>query len=137
MAILDLDSEIRDLLANSRTIAVVGLSDNPERDSHRVALYLQRQGYSVIPVNPALSSALGVRAYTDLESVNTPVDIVNIFRRPGYVPEIVEAAIRIGTRAVWMQLGVSNKSAIQRASENGLQVVADRCIMVEHHRLVR
>lgn len=137
MAILDLDSEIRDLLANSRTIAVVGLSDNPERDSHRVALYLQRQGYSVIPVNPALSSVLGVRAYTDLDSVNTPVDIVNIFRRPEYVPEIVEAAIRIGTRAVWMQLGVSNKSAIQRASDNGLQVVADRCIMVEHHRLVR
>jgi predicted CoA-binding protein len=137
MAILDRDSEIRELLANSRTIAVVGLSDNPDRDSHRVALYLQRQGFTIIPVNPGLSRVLGVPAYPDLKRVTTPVDIVNIFRRPVFVPEIVEEAIRIGARAVWMQLGVSNESAIQHASDNGLQVVTDRCIMVEHHRLVQ
>lgn len=126
------DSKIRELLACAKVIAVVGLSDRPERDSHGVARYLQRAGYRVIPVNPQATEILGEKAYPDLRAVPDKVDIVDVFRRPEFVPEIVEAAIQIGAKAVWMQLGVVHEQAAARARAAGLEVVMDRCIAVEH-----
>ena len=128
-------TNIPDLLAHARTIAVVGLSGKRYRASHGVAEYLQRAGYRIIPVNPRESEVLGEKAYPDLDSVPEPVDIVDIFRRPEFVPEIVEAAIRKGAKAVWMQEGVIHEDAARRAREAGLDVVMDRCILKEHRRL--
>jgi predicted CoA-binding protein len=129
------DEDIERLLRAARTIAVVGCSDRPERDSNRVARYMQLQGYTIFPVNPAVKSALGVASAPDLESLGAPVDIVDIFRRPEHVPAIVEAAIRTGARAVWMQLGIVHEEAARRATGAGLTVVMDRCILIEHRRL--
>jgi len=125
---------IRSLLASSRTIAVVGCSADPERDSHGVAAYLQRVGYRIIPVNPGFEELLGERCYPDLRSIpeGVSVDIVDVFRRPEHVPLIAEEAIARGVRALWLQLGISNPEAERRAAEAGLQVVADRCLGVEH-----
>ncbi len=136
MTLLSADPDIRKLLTASHTIAVVGLSNNPSRASNRVSRYMQRAGYTIIPVNPSITEALGVRAYPDLTSVPGPVDIVNVFRRPEFIPDIVDAAIAIGAKAVWMQLGIIHEAAARRASEAGLQVVMDQCIMVEHSRLL-
>ena len=122
------------LFATVKTIAVVGLSSDEERPSYGVAAYLQRQGYRVIPVNPYEREVLGERAYPDLKSVPERVDLVNIFRRPSEVPPHVEEAIAIGAPAVWLQLGVVNQRAAERALAAGLAVVQDRCIAVEHRR---
>lgn len=130
------DDAIRTLLTTARTIAVVGLSDRPERDSHRVAAYLQAQGYTIIPVNPNVPQVLGQNAYANLRDVPGPVDIVNIFRRSETVPAIVDEAIAIGARAVWMQLGIAHPAAAERARAAGITVISDRCIMVEHRRLL-
>lgn len=127
---------VRALLEGARTIAVVGLSDDPSRPSYGVAAAMQRHGYRVVPVNPSLSEALGEQAYPDLASIPFPVDIVDIFRRPEHVPAVVEEAIAIGAPAVWMQLGVSHPAAVRRAVEAGLSVVAERCIKVEYARLL-
>ncbi len=135
MTILSTDREVRDLLAASHTIAVVGLSNNPARASYRVSRYMQEHGYTIIPVNPGISQTLGLETFPDLMSISGPVDIVNIFRRPEFVPGIVEAAIAIKAKAVWMQLGIAHPAAAQRAADAGLQVVMDQCIMVEHSRL--
>ena len=97
---------------------------------------MQQHGYAIIPVNPAIPKALGVRAVPDLAGIAEPIDIVNIFRRPEFVPDIVEAAIAINAKAVWMQLGIVHHAAARRASDAGLQVVMDQCIMVEHSRLL-
>lgn len=121
-----------ELLAASKTIAVVGLSDQPFRSSHGVAQYLQRAGYRIIPVNPNLDEVLGERCYPSLEAVPVPVDIVDIFRRSEYVPAIVESAVRIGAKCVWMQQGVVHEAAAKRAREAGLMVVMDSCLAVEH-----
>lgn len=126
---------IPELLKNSSTIAVVGLSGKRFRPSYGVAEYMQRNGYRIIPVNPFEQSVLGERAYADLDSISERVDIVDIFRRPEYVPAIVEAAIRIGARAVWMQEGVVHEEAAERARTAGLAVVMDRCILKEHRRI--
>ena len=123
------------LLRTSRTIAVVGLSANPMRPSHGVSQYMQDAGYRIIPVNPAESEVLGERSYPSLEAVGEQVDIVNVFRRPEFVPEIVEQAIAIGARAVWMQEGVIHHAAAARARDAGLYVVMDRCILKEHRLL--
>jgi len=136
MALLSGDREIRELLTASHTIAVVGLSEKPSRTSYHVSRYMQEQGYSIIPVNPGIAEALGVPAVPDLESIPEPIDIVNIFRRPEFVPDIVEAAIAIKAKAIWMQLGIAHDAAARRASDAGLQVVMDHCIMVEHSRLM-
>lgn len=136
MAVLSADEDIRKLLSASHTIAVVGLSNNTARASNRVSRYMQREGYSIIPVNPGITEALGAPAFPNLKSVPGPVDIVNIFRRPEFVPDIVEAAIAIKAKAVWMQLGIAHEAAAQRASDAGLHVVMDRCIMVEHSSLL-
>jgi len=128
--------KIPELLRASRTIAVVGLSSRRFRPSYGVAEYMQRAGYRIIPVNPFETSVLGEKSYAGLDSVPEPVDIVNIFRRSEFVPDIVEAAIRIHARAVWMQEGVVHEGAAERARSAGLLVVMDRCILKEHRRLV-
>ncbi len=127
--------EIRDILRAAHTIAVVGLSDNPARASHHVAAYLQRQGYRIIPVNPGVSSVLGEISYASLRDVPEKIDLVDIFRRPEAVPEIVAAAIAVGAQAVWMQEGVVHNAAAAQAREAGLKVVVDRCTLKEHMRL--
>lgn len=129
--------EIRQLLATAKTIAVVGLSAKAWRPSHGVSEYMQSKGYRIIPVNPNLSEALGEKAYARLEDVPEPVDIVNIFRRPEAVEPIVDAAIRIGARMVWMQEGVLHHAAAEKARAAGLGVVMDRCILKEHRRHFR
>ena len=126
---------ITELLASARTIAVVGLSHRRARASHGVSEYMQRAGYRIVPVNPQETEVLGEKAYPDLDSIPVAVDIVDIFRRPEFVPEIVEAAIRIGAKAVWMQEGVIHEDAARRAEEAGLAVIMDRCILKDHRRL--
>lgn len=117
-----------------KTIAVVGLSSDPMRPSHGVARYLQRHGYRIIPVNPYEQLVLGERAYPNLREVPVPVDVVDVFRRPEFVPEVVEDAIAVGARALWLQFGVVHDEAARRAQAAGLAVVMDRCIKVEHAR---
>jgi predicted CoA-binding protein len=129
------DATLHDLLAAAHTIAVVGHSDKPYRDSYNVARYLRSVGYLVYPVNPNLRTVNGEVVYPDLRSVPDRIDIVNVFRRPEHLPQIVEDAIAIGARAVWAQLGVAHPGAAQRAQAAGLTVVQDRCLMVEHRRL--
>jgi len=125
------------LLRRSKTIAVVGLSGTPWRPSYGVSEYMQSAGYRIIPVNPKETEVLGEKAYATLEEIPTPVDIVNIFRQPRFVPEIVDAAIRIGAKGVWMQEEVVHEEAAQKAREAGLEVVMDRCILKEHRKLSR
>lgn len=134
------DSEIRDILSKPATVAVVGCSDNPARDSLRIARLLRSRGFRVIPVNPMLDSealrdVLGERCYPDLESIPDPVEIVDVFRRSEHVPEIVEVAIARGARVLWCQLGVIHHEAARRAREAGLTVVMDRCPAIEYARL--
>ncbi len=131
------DAEIRDLLLRSRTIAVVGLSDRPDRDSHRVSSYLQRAGYRIIPVNPALTEVLGEKCFASLRDIQEPVDLVDIFRRSDFVAPIVDDAIAIGAKAVWMQDGVVDEDAAKRARAAGLAVVMDDCTMRRHFQLGR
>ena len=123
---------IREILEHVRTLAVVGLSSKTTRPSHGVAAYLQRHGYRVIPVNPHEESVLGEKGYASLDAVPEPFDGVVIFRRPEFVPEVVEAAIRKGAKVVWMQEGVIHEQAAERARAAGLKVVMDRCILKEH-----
>ena len=123
------------ILQSARTVAVVGLSGKRYRPSYGVAEYLKREGYRVIPVNPEEREVLGEKSYPDLDSVPDEIDVVDIFRRPEYVPDIVEAAIRKGAKVVWMQEGVIHEEAAQRAREAGLTVVMDRCILKDHRRL--
>jgi predicted CoA-binding protein len=128
-------SSMASLLRSAHTIAVVGLSNKRWRASYGVSEYMQRAGYRIIPVNPELTEALGQKSYPDLDAVPGPIDIVNIFRRPEAVPEIVDAAIRIGAKAVWMQEGVIHEEAAARARAAGLIVVMDRCLLKEHRKL--
>ena len=123
---------ITEILLRAKTIAVVGLSANPLRPSHGVAAYLQAQGYHIIPVNPQIEAALGEKAYPSLLDVPEKIDIVNIFRRPEFVEEVVDQAIRLGVPTVWMQEEVIHEKAAQKARRAGIFVVMDRCILVEH-----
>jgi predicted CoA-binding protein len=129
---------IAHLLRSARTIAVVGCSPKTHRDSHRVAAYLQRAGYRIVPVNPGFDEILGEPCYRDLGSIpdEVEVDIVDVFRRSEHVPPIVDAAIARGVGAVWLQLGVTHSEAEARAREAGLVVVSNRCLKVEHRALV-
>lgn len=127
---------IRDLLLRTRTIAVVGYSANPARASHWIAEYLQRVGYRVVPVNPGLESALGERCFRSLADVDVPVDLVNVFRSPPAVPEIVEQAIAKRARAVWMQEGAENEQAASAARAAGLEAIVGRCIFRDHSALL-
>lgn len=130
-------TSIGEILNSARTIAVIGLSGKRYRPSYGVAEYMQRAGYRIIPVNPNETEVLGEKCYPDLDSVPEPIDIVDIFRRSEYVPEIVEAAIRKGAKAIWMQESVVHEGAARRAKEAGLAVVMDRCILKDHRRLLR
>ena len=123
---------IREILEQSKTLAVVGLSSKCMRPSHGVSEYMQEHGYRIIPVNPQEESVLGEKCYASLDEVPEPFDVVVIFRRPEFVPEVVEAAIRKGAKAVWMQEGVIHEAAAARACAAGLKVVMDRCILKEH-----
>ena len=127
-------NQIAEILQSARTIAVVGLSAKRYRPSYGVAEYLKRAGYRIIPVNPEVHEVLGEKCYPDLDAVPGPVDVVDIFRRPEFVPEIIEAAIRKGAKMVWMQEGVVHEEAARRAEEAGLIVVMDRCILKDHRR---
>lgn len=130
------EHEIDEILASARTIAVVGLSEKPDRESHMVARYLQANGYRIIPVNPAVAEVLGERSYPDLASIppETAVDVVDIFRKLEFIPAIVDEAIARGARAIWMQLGLAHNATAQKARAAGLAVVMDRCMKVEHAR---
>ena len=123
---------IREILEQFQTLAVVGLSSKTMRPSHGVAAYMQRHGYRIIPVNPHEESVLGEQGYATLDAVPQAIDVVVIFRRPEFVPEVVEAAIRKGAKVVWMQEGVIHEQAAERARAAGLKVVMDRCILKEH-----
>lgn len=126
-------SDIKQLLSNAKTIAVVGLSNKPDRASYGVAKYMQRAGYRIIPVNPVLTEpVLGEQPVASLSDINEPIDIVDIFRRAEDVPPVVEEAIAVGAKAVWMQLGIVNQEAAAAAEAAGLEVVMDKCIKVEH-----
>ena len=123
---------IGDLLKKAKTIAVVGLSNKPLRPSHGVSLYMQQQGYRIIPVNPNIQTVLGEKAYPSLKDVPDKIDIVNVFRRSEFVPEIVEQAIALKVPAVWMQEEIVHEPAAKKARQAGILVVMDRCILKEH-----
>jgi predicted CoA-binding protein len=128
---------IAEILAESQTIAVVGLSNKRYRPSYGVSEYMQRAGYRIVPVNPQESEVLGEKCYPNLDSAPGAIDIVDIFRRSEFVPDIVEAAIRKQAKTIWMQEDVVHEGAARRAREAGLDVVMDRCILKEHRRIVR
>jgi uncharacterized protein len=132
MASLPQSDPIADLLKRSRTIAVVGLSNNPLRPSHGVSAYMQLQGYRIIPVNPVIAGSLGEKSHASLLDVPEKIDIVNIFRRPEYVETIVDQAIQLKVPAIWMQEGVVHEKAAEKARQAGIFVIMDRCILKEH-----
>jgi uncharacterized protein len=126
------DEEIRALLANAQTIAIVGASSNPDRPSNGIMRQLKASGYRVIPVNPNETSVLGERAFPSLADVPVPIDIVDVFRRSEYTPEIADAAVKVRAKALWLQSGIENEDAAARAGAGGLVVVMDACIGVMH-----
>lgn len=123
---------IRDMLASSKTIAVVGLSDNPAKASHYVSRYMQAAGYRILPVNPSIESVLGEQSYPSLAALPLKPDLVNVFRLPKFIPAIVDEMIALDLKAIWIQLGLWHEEAAQKAEAAGIKVVMDRCIMVEH-----
>jgi uncharacterized protein len=137
MAAVPKSDPITELLQRTKTIAVVGLSDNPLRPSHGVAAYLQTQGYRIIPVNPQISSALGEKSYASLRDVAHKIDIVDIFRRPEFVEELVDQAIELHVPAIWMQEEIIQEKAAEKARKAGIFVVMDRCILEEHRARFR
>jgi len=130
--IANANDDIGRLLTNAKTIAVVGLSDSPLRPSHGVSAYMQSQGYRIIPVNPAIRGALGEKAVASLGEIKEKIDIVDVFRRSEFVPEVVDEAIRLNVPAIWMQEGVVHEAAAEKARQAGIVVVMDRCILKEH-----
>ncbi|MBI4370223.1 MAG: CoA-binding protein [Elusimicrobia bacterium] len=126
------NDEIEQIIKISKTIAVVGLSPKPERPSHDVALYLKNHGYKIIPVNPAQKEILGETCYGSLQDVPEKIDIVDVFRDSSAVPEIVDQAIKIGAKTLWLQLGIVHNEAADRAKKSGLNVVMNKCLKIEH-----
>lgn len=133
---MDHDDFMREILLSAKTIASVGLSSNQEKESYWIASYLKDQGYRIIPVNPTVSEIFGEKAYPDLESVPEKIDVVQVFRKPEDVPPIVDDAIQVGAKVVWMQEGIRHEEAAQKAREAGLQVVMDACMRSTHRRLM-
>ena len=129
--------QITELLKSAKNIAVVGLSSSPMRPSYGVAAYLQTQGYKIIPVNPEIKGALGEKAYASLAESPEKIDIVNIFRRSEFVADVVDAAIKLKPSAIWMQEGVRNDAAAEKARKAGIFIVQDRCILKEHRARAR
>ncbi|MEW5938025.1 MAG: CoA-binding protein [Chloroflexota bacterium] len=130
------DRELKEILKTVKTVASVGVSSNDEKPSYWIFHYLMQQGYKMIPVNPAATEILGLKVYADLASIPDKVDVVQVFRKPEDVPPVVEAAIQIGAKVVWMQEGIVNEQAAQKAEEAGLKVVMNRCMMKTHQRLM-
>lgn len=130
------DQELMTILQEMRTIAIVGISDKEDRPSYRVARYLQEQGFRIIPVNPRLTEVLGEKAYPDLKSIPEAVDVVDVFRKPEEVVPIARDAVEIGAKVLWLQLGVKNEEAEQLAAAAGLKTISDRCLKIEHARLM-
>ena len=128
---------IREMLRGAKTIAVVGLSNNPAKPSYGVSAYMQQHGYRIVPITPKNEVILGEQSYPDLASVPFPIDIVDIFRKPEAVGPHVDEAITASAKAVWLQLGIRNDEAVERAQAAGLAAVQDRCIKIEHMRLAR
>ncbi|WAH35568.1 CoA-binding protein [Alicyclobacillus dauci] len=131
------DETIAKILEDAKTIAVVGLSDKPERDSYRVAEYLQRHGYRIIPVNPSIDTVLGQKSVPSLRDLDDPVDIIDVFRRSDALPAVVDESLTLSAPVIWAQLGIINEDAAQTATENGKTMIMDRCIKIEHSRLLR
>ncbi len=125
------EDRIREILQNHKSVAVVGLSSDSTRPSYGVARYLQKNGFTIIPVNPNETEILGEKAYPDLTAIPEKVDVVDVFRRPEHVPDVVERAIKIKAKVLWMQEGVINDAAALKASQNGITVVMDRCMAKE------
>jgi predicted CoA-binding protein len=130
------DQMMKDILLSAKTIASVGLSSNQQKESYWIVSYLKDQGYRIIPVNPTADEILGEKAYPDLESVPEKIDVVQVFRKPEDVPPVVDSAIKVGAKAVWMQEGIVHEEAAQKARAAGLQVVMDACMRVTHRRLI-
>ncbi len=125
------------MLQKYKIVAVVGLSPKPERDSHQVAKYMKENDYRIVPVNPGQKDILGEKCYPNLKAIPFPVDIVTVFRKPNAVSPIVDDAVEIGAKVVWMQLGIVHNEAAEKAREAGLEVVMDKCIKVEHVRMIK
>jgi predicted CoA-binding protein len=125
---------IHDMLANAKTIAVIGLSENPGKPSHYVSAYMQQQGYKIYPINPALPEVLGEKSYASLANLPVKPDIVNVFRLPRFIPAIVDDMLALGLKNLWVQIGIINEEAATTAEAGGIRVVMDHCIMVEHRR---
>jgi predicted CoA-binding protein len=130
------DKEMKEILSSAKTIASVGLSSNPQKESYGIVSYLKSQGYRIIPVNPTATEILGETSYPDLSSIPDPVDVVQVFRKPEDVPPVVDEAIKIGAKVVWMQEGVIHHEAAAKARAAGLQVVMDACMRSTHRRLI-
>jgi predicted CoA-binding protein len=130
------DQIMKDILLSTKTIASVGLSSNPGKESFWIVKYLKDQGYHVIPVNPTADEILGEKSYPDLESIPENIDVVQVFRKPEDVPPVVDSAIKAGAKVVWMQEGIVNEEAAQKARQAGLQVVMDACMRATHRRLI-
>ena len=126
---------IKDILTKSKTIAIVGISDKAERPSHKVAKYLKEHGYTIIPVNPKLQEVLGEKCYADLAEIGVKVDVVDIFRKAEDIAPIVDSAIKIGAKTIWMQEGIRDDEAAGNAASAGLKVVMNRCMLKEHGKL--
>lgn len=133
---MDHDESLREILLSAKTIASVGMSSNQAKESFWIASYLKEQGYRVIPINPTADEILGEKAYPDLQSVPEKIDVVQVFRKPEDVPPVVDEAIQVGAKVVWMQEGIVNYEAAQKAEEAGLQVVMDACMRSTHRRLM-
>lgn len=129
------DTKIREILARPRTIAVVGCSPDPDRDSHRIAALLKAKGHRVIPVNPTSQEILGERCFARVRDIPEPVEMVDVFRRPEFVDQIADEAIAVGAKILWLQLDVINEPAARKARDAGLTVVMDRCPAIEYRRL--
>lgn len=135
--VIDEDEKIKEVLTRYKTIAVVGCSRNPEKDAHKVPKYMKEHGYRIIPVNPFANEILGEKAYKSVSEIKESVDIVDVFRPSEEVLEVVKEALKIRPKVVWMQLGIKNEDAAKLAEENRIDVVMDRCIKIEHERLIK
>ncbi|MBW1895864.1 MAG: CoA-binding protein [Deltaproteobacteria bacterium] len=129
--------EIKAILENYKTVAVVGLSPKPARDSHKVAKYLKEHDYTIVPVNPGQKEILGEKCYPNLKAVPFAIEVVDIFRKPEAMPSIVDEAIVIGARVVWMQLGLAHNESAEKARKAGLEVVMNKCIKIEHMNMFK
>ena len=130
------DQMMKDILLSAKTVASVGLSSNRMKESYGIVEYLKGQGYRIIPVNPTATEILGEKSYPDLESVPEKIDVVQVFRKPEDVPSVVDSAIKVGAKVVWMQEGIVNEEAAAKARAAGLQVVMDACMRATHRRLI-